>query len=368
MAIIASLGLPGAYGYFILKRREFDKESVFLSFGVVVLITALLCAVMSHLNIITAKLYFLILYTLIFAIQRLYSSKLKCEGKGYFAVLIDGGYYFVLAGVIVCVWLYPQIEVLPFLLRALELYIISWGVCVSLKFFRLTKKCQELPFSSRSIAVLKYSYKLILSGFIIFWLTSSARIYINFFLGAESVGIYSYYYRIAGMAYILYQFIYIAFYQKIYLAESKKMDEYYVALMAIVTISCLMCIFIVPFLSSFFNKDVAARPELYILLSLQMPIWIGTALCEGAISRENVVMRQNIYIGVIVAIFPLLLFCVRRILTLELFTFLNTCDFAVALIAQIYILKDKGIFLRKCLSFSIVIFIISIVVYIYFLI
>ena len=60
-----------------------------------------------------------------------------------------------------------------------------------------------------------------------------------------------------------------------------------------------------------------------MLLVLQMPVWVGIALNEGVISRENAVKQMNIYLGIQVMLFPVVLFFLKEWMTLELFTFLN---------------------------------------------
>ncbi len=45
-----------------------------------------------------------------------------------------------------------------------------------------------------------------------------------------------------------------------------------------------------------------------MLLVLQMPVWVGIALNEGIISRENAVKQMNIYLGIQVMLFPVVLF------------------------------------------------------------
>ncbi len=68
-----------------------------------------------------------------------------------------------------------------------------------------------IPQKQECFGILKYSWWLVLSGGIVFWLTSSQRIYIKYLMGYEQVGLYSMYFRYVGISVVIYQFCYIAF-------------------------------------------------------------------------------------------------------------------------------------------------------------
>lgn len=186
-------------------------------------------------------------------------------------------------------------------------------------------------------------------------------------MGYEQVGIYSFYFRIAGISVTIYMFIYIAFFKKLYLSDPLKLDKYFSALMSVVLFFCILFYFASPILIGIFFKDFENidGSKLLLLLSLQMPIWTGIALNEGIISRENILNKMNAQLIIIVLFFPILLFLLKERMTLDLFTFLNIIIFCIAYASQLYILQKKNIYLRKCMVYNLITVILSIIIYIF---
>lgn len=148
------------------------------------------------------------------------------------------------------------------------------------------------------------------------------------------------------------------------MAESRKMDLYYLAVMGLVLGGCLACFLFAPLLSRFFFGGTNVENiRLFLLLILQMPLWVGISLCEGVVSRENMVRQMNIRIGALVLIFPVVLFLIRHYLSLELFALVNGIFFALAFGSQMLLLRRKGIVLRKCAWFASALLIGLVVVY-----
>lgn len=360
LAILACIGLNGAYPYFILKKKDETKIQSFLFYGLLASLVAVISFLLYYCNLTTNTTHFVILFTMVFAIQRLLSSKLKSEDFGYLAVIVDSGYYYILSLVIIMVWCFNIRYPMELLLHTMEIYLLGLCVYTILKFFHYktfsfrTIVKQELP------VVLKFSYKLIISGFIVFWLTASARIYINWFLGSEAVGLWSYYYRIAGASVLIYMFIYIAFFKKIYTIEPKKMDMYFTLIMLLVAVGSVSCALVIPFASKFLNLPVKLDDwALYYMMSIQMPIWAGFALCESIIGRENIVGKFNIRMMITALLFPLLLLLIKGKLNLFVYAYLCVILFFISLLTQQYLLARKGIVLKKCIVFNIALIIIA---------
>ena len=363
-AVVASLGLAGAYPYFILKREEHEKRQAFLFYGVPVLILSVVVCLLRWCGVFQVQVSMILLFTLIFALQRIYSAMLKSEGKGYLGVLVDGGYYFILTAAILIVWPLHLTNAVSLLEGMMQVYLLALGVFYLWQFLQVRTKSVRAIIHEDCGEILRFSVHLIISGIVIYWLTSSARIYIKYFLGYEQVGVYSLYYRFAGIAVIIYLFLYIAFFQKLYMAESRKMDLYYLAVMGLVLGGCLACFLFAPLLSRFFFGGTnVENTRLFLLLILQMPLWVGISLCEGVVSRENMVRQMNIRIGALVLIFPVVLFLIRHYLSLELFALVNGIFFALAFGSQMLLLRRKGIVLRKCAWFASALLIGSVVVY-----
>lgn len=365
VAVLLMLGLSGAYPYFILKREEKRKEQCFFFYGYFILFLFLVAAIVFYAGYILQATYFVFLFSAIFALQRLYSSILKSNDKGYIGVLYDGGYYFLLTFIIsICLLLHVNSYIL-FLRIGMEVYLGGLIILFCVR-YRRTKTAISLRKEYREI--IRYSVPLILSGIIVFWLTSSARIYIRYLLGYEKVGIYSLYFRYVGISVIIYLFCYITFFKRLYLTSAQKLDKYFMALMLVICSVCFLFYFFYPWVSGYLlgNTGTTLSSELYMLLVLQMPLWVGISLNEGIISRENIVNKMNFSLGILVVLFPLVLWLFRNSMTLEFFTYLNVVLFGVAFLLQCRILKTRAVRLNRCVVYAYVSIIVASVYYFFF--
>lgn len=363
-AVVLSLGLGSAYPYFILKQREIQKEQIFFLYGYLLLFVSLVFLFLFHGGIISQFNYFICLFSSIFSLQSLYSSILKSNDKGYIGVLYDGGYYFLLLFVIFLCHFF-DVQYILTLRTAMEIYL---GMLLLLFCYKYHQNRTAILIKEECYDILKYSSLLILSGIIVFWLTSSPRIYIKYLMGYEQVGIYSLYFRFVGISVVIYQFCYIAFFKKLYLASAPRLDKYFFILILAVFIACFIVYFIYPFFAKYLlsGKEIVLSSKLYVLLGIMMPIWVGIALNEGIISRENVIGKMNLVLGIQVLIFPLVLFLLKSQMTLELFTFLNVLMFGVAYLSQIRILKSRNILLNKCQMYVYLSMLLTVVYYFVF--
>lgn len=257
-------------------------------YGVPVLGIAVIACLLRWYGAIGQRFSLILLFTLIFALQRLYSSILKSEDKGWLGVLFDGGYYFILTGVILVIWSFGITHHVMLLEAAMQVYLFVLGGFYVRQFYKLHTKSIPALLHDDCGEILRYSLHMVVSGIIIYWLTSSARIYIAYFMGYEQVGIYSFYFRLAGIAIIIHQFLYIAFFQKLYMGNSRRLDLYYTAIMGLVLCGCLACYLFVPLLSRYFLKGLSIdNARLFFLIALQMPLWVGISLCEGLVGRRE---------------------------------------------------------------------------------
>ncbi len=363
-AVAAMLGLNGAYPYFILRRGESEKKQAFLLYGLPVMGCALVACLLRWCGVIDQRVSLITLFTLIFALQRLYSSILKSEDKGYLGVLFDGGYYFLLTGVILLTWAFGVARPVLLLEGAMQCYLFALSAFFVWQFLRVRTKSIQAILHDDCREILRFSLHMVVSGFIVYWLTSSARIYIGYFLGYEDVGIYSFYFRLAGIAVVIHQFLYIAFFQKLYMADNRRLDLYYTIVMGLVLCGNLMCYFASPLLLPLFDvQQIGGQNKLFILLVIQMVIWCGISLGEGLIGRENLVRRMNFFLGILVLCFPVILMLIGERLTLDMFAYLNLCTMSMAFYTQMYILAHQGIVLRKCIVLNTILLFASTAIY-----
>jgi len=360
----ALLGIGGAYPYFILKKQETDKEMYFYLYGFVGLVASFFFLIIKSVSFIGIEFLFTYLFTFLFAFQGLYGSILKTEDKGYKGVLIDSGYYFLLSVIISLRIIFPSLPVVRILMWCMWLNIVAYSFYFIYRFFIL-KKNNEQSFSWRNISeIIRISIPLVLSGFIMYWLTSCSRVYIGHFIGYEEVGIYSFYFRLVGISVVIQQFLYIAFFKKLYMGTPTFLDRYYVLVMMLILVCCLFVSFIsIPIVECLLPNRDFSDFKLMTLLSLQMPIWVGISFCEGLIVRENIVFKMSIRLVLIVFSFASFLFVMQKSLDLHLFTLGMVTQFCIAFGTQIYLLRSEGVKLPKCMMMNLVFLLLGVIVY-----
>lgn len=344
LTMLAVLGIPAAYPYFILKQRETQMQAYFWLYGVLLCLGGVFSALFYWFHALPEQLFLVILLTVVFSMERILSGILKTHGLGRIGVLIDSGYYFVLGGVLLIsafVHRYPFFPLLILLLLFFLLFLGSWFLLMA------RKRSVRIHFSSIRLDVKKlltYSIPLIFSGLIIYWLIASSRIYLSWLLGDEVVAIYAFCFRWFAIAILIYQFAYIMFFKKLYIVRPENLDRNFCILTAIVfgsTAFCLAGFFVV---SPFFEM---VRYEhllrILLLLGCLMPVWCATALNEGIIARENLVIRMNLALLPQLLLFPLLLVLLRKTITLDLFCLLHLMSCILVYFTQAFILAKRGI-------------------------
>jgi len=354
-AVALMLGLGGAYPYFILKKEEKNKEEAFFLYGLIIFILFVIAVSIYYSHVISKSFYLIFLFSSIFSLQRLYSSILKCNDKGNIGSLYDSGYFFVLLLVILACIITKVLDPLILLQHLMEVYLLGLIAIFILEYVKKKKQSLTYTFKHDYPEILHYSIHLVISGIIIYGLTSCSRIFIKIFMNYEQVGIYSFYFRMVAISVAIYQFCYIAYFKKLYLSNANKLDKYYAFIMFVILCCCLLCSLCRPLLNKYLlnGHEIAyVRAKLFLLLCVQMPIWVGISFNEGIISRENLVSRMNLVLGIIVLAFPVLLYCFKSQMNLELFTFLNIVIFCAAYFSQLQILKSKGINLRVCALYN----------------
>ncbi len=360
---IAGCGL-GGYPYFILKKGEINKRAYFYGYGVVGLGASTLFLLIKLAWDFPDEFLFSYLFIFLFAIQGLYSNILKTEDKGYKGVIIDSGYYFILTGVILCKIVFRELQILPVLMWLMWAYLCILSSRFLQRFIHLINQSGQILSFSELKEIVIYGLPLVLSGFIIYWLTSSARVYIGQLIGYEQVGIYSFYFRIVGISIILQQFLYITFFKKLYMGTSQFLDKYYTAMMIIIFVICILsCVISVPIVRYFITDKDFSDYKLMLLLCIQMPIWVGISFCEGLTGRENIVSKINLRLGVIVVATALLLFAFSRHLDLHLFTLCMIFQFGIAFYTQLSLLSKRGVVLKKCKLFSFISILVGVIIY-----
>lgn len=295
IAIPLNFGLQGAYPYFNLKSKRKGFRSVFyfhsLSIssllGIAFLFNRYVYALMPD------KLAFALLIGGIIAMQVMLSAILKSHERIFPAVFLDGGLFLVLNAY--NLWLYTTGSTVDFsvLEVVFSLYLL---LLFSLHLYRFLHSRSDFSWE-RYKESLQFGKNLLVSSFLIICLTGSARIFIEYFLDMEQVGIYAFYFRFAAAVVMIHQVVNIVFFKKMYQAEPAALDKYFSLFLLFILVAGGTLLFIVP---AVFQGSLRLLDEtwqnyslLYAILSFQMIFWICMALNENILYREELSSKMN---------------------------------------------------------------------------
>jgi O-antigen/teichoic acid export membrane protein len=336
-----NLGLSGAYPYFNIKLKKEGFKSIFYAHSFFIILFVILGAVLELLNILQLKYFLSLLIGGIVALQMLYSSILKSNEVIKVAIVVDAGLYLVLNVFNILLWCGFSFSI-PLLITLLLSYIVILMAIYIRKFLKNPKFISE-----NYVTAIKFGLPLILSGFLIIGLTGIARIIIEYFLGLEEVAIYSFYFRIAGVVVMIHQIINIAFFKKIYEAEPKILDKYFSAFIIAITLISSFLWWVVPiFTINYFEllqETYSSNKLLYFILSIQMTYWIGLALNENIVYRENLASKLNKGLSVVILLMIAALFLIDyyTALTLTGIVIINIIAIFIAIEFQFFYLKKE---------------------------
>lgn len=350
LAIPLDFGLQVAYPFFNLKLKKEGFRSIFFLHAVLVSGTILtfLSLQWIYQPILSDKWNLILLLGGIVFCQCLSASILKSHEKIFTAVFIEAGILLFLNGYNFYLWMtYGVVDFT--LLRQLFTIYITLFFCTNLYWFIMYKnKCRLHNY----LVALQYGKPIVLAAFLIIWLTGGARVFIEYFLGLELVGIYSIYIRLTGIMLMLSQIVNIVFFKKIYQTTPKILDTWFMVFIIGVFIIGLSIYGLIPILGNFFqiiNQSWGQYHKLFILLSFHMIFWIGIALHENVLYREQLAEKMNKWFIVLILLMVSFFFIFQFFNILNIFTLaiINVIALFLATEIQNYLLATKAIHLPK---------------------
>lgn len=345
---LINLGVPSAYPYFKLKNNNIAVDNVF-SFHYMWLLGFFIISQVCYYTFNFDLSYFIALNVAFVISNQLYiSTQLKTKEKISIAVLFDSGVYVVILLFVVLSYLKivtPSIQVISNLVQC---YAILYAFYAIYQFLKIDFK--ELFNNYRS--VLAYSFPVLIGSLLIYFLTVSGRILIEFFLNDyELVGIYAFYFRLSAVIVMLHQVINIVFFKKMYQLNPKVLDHYFSICFGglyIISISAFLIVpNILPYFSEFYETTKNVYTGAYFLLCSQMVFWIATALFSNIIDREKLANKNNKLFVILLITFLFTLWVLKSSLSIELFTLIHMIVVFLASLVQIYSLTKNQIFFKK---------------------
>ena len=211
LASILNFGITSAYPFYYLKRKY---KTIYSGFDLHGLITSLFsfCLLIIGWNLdLNTKGLIAILLMYLLSNQQYHSSILKSKGAIISSTLMDSIIYFLL-WILTLIYAFNLFSFLvtdTFLVILLIYYVIIF--CYRLFIFIKADKHHILK---KLYKIIGYGRHVLLSGFLIMFITMFGKISTEHLIDTESVGIYSFYLRIGSLVVVFHQFFNIAFFKK----------------------------------------------------------------------------------------------------------------------------------------------------------
>lgn len=343
-----SVGLVGSYGYFVLKQKKDELKPIF-HFHFVVLTVVLSSITLVFPSLLNDNYFGAIILGVAFADQILISGILKVEGRNNLSVIIDTGVYIVMGLMI----LFALGKVINFSQQLWHLLVLLSLVATTIFYHLNHSKHIRSVNKTEILKVYKFGGLILIAAPLIVLLTSSTRLYIEYYLDFSDVGIYSFYFRIASLILIIYRVFGILLFRKFFIEEHNKLDTYYsLIIVGLFLVNCLIFLILPLILSGRYDKwdeTYSEHSGLFLLCLFQITFWINAALFEPIFQRENK-MNQFILLIIIVLITMFISFISLvplNLLSINNIVIINSLSIFLFFIGQQLILRKGGIFYRK---------------------
>ncbi|WP_282042237.1 hypothetical protein [Winogradskyella flava] len=342
-----NLGVPGAYPYFIIRKKQTDVKLGFVLHPLILIIPFICNQVAYFIFNLDIAFYLAFNISYIISNQVFYSIKLKSHERSSLAVVFDSGVYILL---LISFILY-KVGIIDLSISVLNIFILCYCLCyVLFSLSRVFSKSFTQMFTAYK-TILNFSVHLLFSTFLIFLITTSGRILVEFFFGFEEVGIYAFYFRLAAIVVMIHQVVNIAFFKKIYTLDPVKLDNYFFLFFILISILSILIYIISPYivlhLSSFFENTFESNKGVYFLLSAQMVMWIASALNSNIVDRENLARKNNPSFVVLIFLVVVCLYLLNNKLTFSNLVYIHFTTIYMACIIQYYTLSKKKIVFKK---------------------
>ncbi len=358
-----SLGIPNAYPYFILKKKNMDIAPAFSIHPLWLIFIFVVNQILYHgFSLYNLKVYLALNFAFLIANQQFYSMKLKSKESILKAVLIDSGVYFTLLLFIVGVLL----KLIPTSLDAISLIVFVYTFVYIYYGLSNFYKASKHEILKKYKSILKFSYHLLLSSILIFAITVAGRIVVGYYFDDTTVGVYSFYYRLAAVVVVIHQVVGIIFFKKIYTFNPKILDKYFSLFFIGIYVISISIYFIIPFVlphfSNYYRETYQENKTLFFILSAQMLLWIASALNSSIVDREGLAKKINPIFLLLIGLALLLIYFLKENLTLPLLAYIHYTVFYFVVMLQYYILFKKQIIFKKSIFVLTTLFILSTVI------
>ena len=345
---IISLGVTGAYPYFILKEKRMDIKEGFAIHPIWLLLFFIgnnICYFIFQFYEI--GVYMAVNISYIIASQQFYATIFKSDEKINKAVFLDAGIYFFLFALVGLFYL-KLIEVNINLINSI--FIVY---AIILTFFGVLKfiKEKKTTIIKKYKEIISFGFHILISSFFLFFITVAGRILTKYFFDYETTGVYGYYFRISAVVVLLYQVVSIRYFKDLYVKSPDILDKYYSYFITLIFFLSIIVYFIspyiVPLFSDYFSETYQQNKLVFYIIFCQMTMWVASALNSSVVDREGLAKRNNFYFLILFIISILLFYLFKDNMSLVKLAFIIYTLHFLTNLSQIYTLKSKNIIFKK---------------------
>mgnify|MGYP001194677109 CR=1 FL=1 len=345
LSAVFGVGLTGSYGYFITKKELVSYKPIF-HFHFILISSILIVISLAFPHITNNTIFQSIVLANVFANQIFISGYLKLNNKTLFSIIIDTGVYLLMGVFIMSAIIEHDYFNTQFWFFSCFLYLILIQL-----FFHLPKL---KGFNQIEANVYKevYLFGIIaaISGPLLFLITASTRLYIEYFLDLGSVATYSVIFRILSIILIVSRVSSILLYKRMFVNTHSYLDKNYSIILVFVFLSSVLCFFLIPMALEYFDEKylmlIQNNPLIYKLSYLQIYLWINISLFEVLFLRENLLKKFLLITSIVTTLLFISLITFDYFEETSIVTILFTNVFALLLL-----LKLQFFYLNKYVYF-----------------
>lgn len=350
LSSIISIGLPGAYAYFVMKHKRTEFTTIFhLHF---IVLSVMICApALIAPELLSNAFFGAFVISVAFADQIMVASILKAQGKNIVSVVVDTGIYLLLSFLLAMIFF----SSIVFSIELWILVIIIGQVTFSFLFHGRHLKKMGTFKKSFLKEVYGFGTLILITSPLFILATNSTRVYIEYFIGYTEVGVYSYFFRISALMLLFYRVLSILMFRRMFLEDHVKLDKKIAVIMAFIALmgGGMFLLSLSPLMNYVVNpeSDYYQFAYLFPLMIFQIIFWINTAFFEALLTREKLVKHF------IMLLLLILLLLVLSLAAMDYFTgislrsiiIINTYIIFVLFYGQQWLLRRKNIHYRKAM-------------------
>jgi len=340
---VAALGLTAAIPYFLLHVQKADVAASIRLYGrgltVVGVVAAAAALVTGHLlwGLVIAS-------TAAFAGQALWSAFEKAGGRPARASAYDAGFYVALLG-----------AVTASAVSGVGLEAVVGGLLLYLLVL-FWRSFSGVGGGHQLRVALAYGMPFVIPTVAMVGLVNSGRAIAGYALPSDQMGLYGFVFRIVAPAVLVHQLLGILYFRQLYATrDSRSLDRYFMAVAVGVGFVAGGLFLAVPLVDTELSDVLAMAKSdpnfarIHYWLSVQMILWVGLALVEPIMARENRAGAQTAVLSVVLAAFVAAAAIAHSMqaLSLTLLVCMHVIALAVALLLIIRSLATVGVRLPR---------------------